>query len=189
MKHIKIIVGFSLLMNFLQCKAQQIYSLNTNYETIPNYSYLKDIDNELQAFTGTYKSNYQGNEITLFITKVDHELEVRAKKSYYTDILVVKYIIKNPSGTVLQDTQNSTSMKNVIRSMGTMAEFNAVGFHYTGTNCNVGNGIIYLRKIDSNQIYWDYRPNSMILDQQNCPGNQDTKVYLPATKDLIFTKQ
>jgi len=29
----------------------------------------------------------------------------------------------------------------------------------------------------------------MILDQQNCPGNQDVKVYLPVAKDLIFTKQ
>jgi len=55
------------------CKAQQTYPLNSDYEEIPNNSYIKDLNNELAPYIGTYKANDQGNEITLFITKEDNK--------------------------------------------------------------------------------------------------------------------
>lgn len=36
---------------------------------------------------------------------------------------------------------------------------------------------------------WDYRPNSSLIDSATCPPSSDKIVYLPVTKDLIFTKQ
>ena len=187
MKKIKIILLLSFLNSFLQCKAQQFYSLNTNMKDIPQGGYVKDINNELSPFVGIYKANYQGNEVTIYISKVEYMLKKRSNKSYYMDALIVKYKVKNSSGTVLQDTQNNNS--GDFYSMWSAPEENAVVLYYPGTNCGVGWGKVYLYKKNATQLSWDYRPNDSILDQQNCPGNQDIKIYLPITKDLIFTKQ
>lgn len=188
MKNIKIIIAFSFFIHFWQCKAQQTYPLNTDFQIVSNYSYLKDIDNELQPYIGTYKASYQGNEITLFVSKQEHVLKERAKKTYYMDMLLVKYIVKDSQGNILQDTTNSFP-KMRFYSLRTMPQYNAVVLYYSGTNCGVGWGTVYFRKINSTQIYWDYHPNSSLLNEGDCPGNQDIKVYLPVTKDLIFTKQ
>ena len=186
-KNIKILVTFGLLISFIQCKAQQVFPLNTPLDDIPPNAYVKDLNNELQSFEGVFKSNFQGNEVTLYITKVENKLKESVNKSFYRDALSVTYIIKNSSGIILQNTQNNNDI--TLYSIKTMPQFNAVVLLYSGTNCGVGWGTIYFRKINSNQIYWDYHPNDIILDPQNCPGNQDIKIYLPVTKDLIFTKQ
>ncbi|WP_144283640.1 DUF6705 family protein [Chryseobacterium echinoideorum] len=189
MKNTKIITFLFVLVNLINCKAQQTYPLDTDYENIPAYSYIKDLNNELNQFTGIYKANYQGNETTLYITKVEHMLKERLTKSYYMDALTVKYTVKSQNGAILQDTQNNT--QNDFYSMMSYPQENGVALYYPGTNCGVGWGKVFLFKINPTQLSWEYRPNSSIfLDKSiECPGNPDTKVYLPVTKDLIFTKQ
>ncbi|MDR2236636.1 MAG: hypothetical protein LBE92_10970 [Chryseobacterium sp.] len=181
----KRLLFLGVLLVVFYCKAQQVFPLNTFTENVVPNGYVKDINNELDPFVGIYKTNFQDNEIILHISKMEYKLEKRAKKTYYSDVLIIKYIIKNAAGTILQSTQNDSE----IRLYSNKVFQNTAIFYYMGTNCNVGNGKIYLKKTNTTELLWDYRPNSMILDQQNCPGNQDTKVYLPVTKDLIFTKQ
>ncbi|WP_139422067.1 DUF6705 family protein [Chryseobacterium mulctrae] len=188
MKNIRIIAISVVLMNFIHCRAQT-YPLNTDYENIPSYSYIKDLNNELNSYIGIYKAIYQGNETTLYITKVEHILKERTTKTYYMDAIVVRYTVKNSSGTVLQDTQNN--LNNKFYSIRTFPQENIVALYYPGTNCGVGYGTVYLSKINPNQIKWIYRPEGRIFvnKDEECPGNPDTKVYLPVTEDLIFTKQ
>ncbi|MFL9835409.1 hypothetical protein [Chryseobacterium terrae] len=50
-------------------------------------------------------------------------------------------------------------------------------------------GQINLKKLNSTQISWDYYPNNRIIDDAICPSGIDTTVYLPHTKNLVFTKQ
>ncbi|WP_267406871.1 MULTISPECIES: DUF6705 family protein [unclassified Chryseobacterium] len=172
-------------------KAQQVYPLNTDFDNVPPNSYLKDINNELNPFSGTYKANYQGKEITLFITM--ETMKFLQSLNVYQDILSVKYIIKNQNGVVLQDTQNMNfqlnQLKHTIFSHGTYPNKNVAWFNYGGTNCGVGWGAIELKKLNATQISWEYRPNDIILDSARCPQGADINIYLPETKDLIFTKQ
>ena len=92
----KTILLYFLTIFVFSCKAQQAHPYNTNYEQVPNGSYLKDLNNELSPYVGTYKANYQGNKITLFITKQENKSETRPlNKQFYRDALVVKYIVKN----------------------------------------------------------------------------------------------
>lgn len=187
MQIMKQFLAILLLTIIVNCKAQQTYPLDTDYEDVPALSYIKDLNNELNQFTGIYKANYQGNEITLYITKVEHMLKKRLTKSYYMDALTVKYTVKNSSAVILQDTQNN--IQNDFYSMMSYSQENGVALYYPGTNCGVGWGKVFLFKINPTQLSWEYRPNGKLLDEYNCPGNQDLTVYLPVTKDLIFTKQ
>jgi len=174
----------------LSCKTQQNpLPLNTWMENIPQGAYVKDLNNELPPYVGTYKATYLGNEITLFITKEENKLEELTNKYYYNDVLNVKYKIKNSSGQILQETQNGTTPNNTITSTRTKPSTGQIILYYEGTNCGVGWGDIYLKKINNTQISWTYNAESTLITEQNCPGNPDKTVYLPQTKDLIFTKQ
>ncbi len=189
----KKILLFALFISLITCKAQ-IYPLNTFFEDVPNYSYIKDLDNLLPQYVGTYKATFQGNEITLFITKEDKMLIDYGSndKKYYHDVLHIKYIVKKLStGTILQDTINLIDPKrNKIISIGiALYDNNAIVLNYSGTNCGVGNGSIKLKKPTDNQISWSYYPDDSLLDIKECPLSLDRTVYLPVAKDLIFTKQ
>ncbi|SDR07094.1 hypothetical protein SAMN05421664_3396 [Chryseobacterium soldanellicola] len=189
MINFKNIILFSFITSITCCKAQtQTLPLNTGVLDIPQNAYVKDLNNELTPYVGTYKASFQGKEITLYITKEENKLVKRANQQFYRDALVVKYIVKNSAGTTLQDTKNNNLPKIYIYSTK-MKSQNSVVFIYSGTNCRVGWGDIYLTKVNSTQISWEYRPDDIILENSKCPPGTDINIYLPETKDLIFTKQ
>jgi len=68
-----VISTFILLLSTVTSKCQ-IYPLNTFFEDVPDYSYMKDLDNILSQYEGTYKANYNGNEVILYITKEEKNL-------------------------------------------------------------------------------------------------------------------
>ncbi|GAB0156891.1 hypothetical protein CHRYSEOSP005_21580 [Chryseobacterium sp. Alg-005] len=184
----KILFALTLFIILMSCKAQTL-PLNTSFLDIPNGAYVKDTNNELNPYVGIYKTNFNGNEVTLFITKQEHKLEESSQKNYYMDALVIKYIVKNSSGIILQDTQNNNLNIAALYSIDIDSVENTINFVYTGTNCNVGFGGIKLKKINPTQISWEYRPNDITTTADKCPPTLDTTIYLPETKDLIFTKQ
>ena len=100
------VVIFILIANLISCKAQQTYPLLTSLDNVPNMSHLKDTNNELQSFVGTYTTTYDGNQIALYITKEDDKFFDYGNQQIYIDVLSVKYIVKNSVGTILQDTKN-----------------------------------------------------------------------------------
>ena len=183
------LIFFLAFISLISCKAQQTYPLNTFMENIPQGGYVKDLNNELPPYIGTYKAYDQGNEIALFITKEDNRPTERIGKQFFKDALVIKYIVKNQNNQVLQDTQNTNYPNIFLYSYATQPAKNTIIFIYSGTNCGVGWGNIYLKKLNDTQISWIYRAQSTVITEQNCPGNPDRTVYLPDTKDLIFTKQ
>ena len=183
----KLAIIFTLLLVTLS-KAQ-ILPLNTPVYDIPANAYVKDLNNELGPYVGTYKATFQGREITLFITKVGDRPTTYFKINYFQDALVVKYIVKDSSGNILQDTKNNSNPRINLYSIKSILAKNTVTFVYSGTNCRVGWGTVSMKKINDNQISWEYRPNDIIIDNKTCPPGTDIKIYLPETKDLVFTKQ
>lgn len=191
--NIKITILLSFFISFLSCKAQQTFPLRTAVDNVPNLSYLKDTNNELQTFLGQYLSSYNGKQIILYITKENDKYFDLGDKKIYRDVLSIRYIVKNSTGNILQDTQNMNFQTNqythTIYSQWIVDNGTKAIFNYRGTNCNVGWGKINLKKINSTQISWEYKPNDIILDSSKCPSGTDINIYLPETKDLIFTKQ
>ncbi|WP_411811038.1 DUF6705 family protein [Chryseobacterium scophthalmum] len=187
MRSIILCIGIFIV---LSCKAQQnSLPLNTLMGNIPQGAYVKDLNNELNPYIGTYKTNYKGNEITLFIIKEENRPINRSTKTFFRDALSIKYTVKNSSGLILQDTYSNNSSNIQLYSLRVRSYDNSVAFYYSGTNCKVGWGSIVLKKLNSTQLSWEYNPNSRILDEATCPSGTDTTVYLPVTEGLIFTKQ
>ncbi|WP_294218865.1 hypothetical protein [uncultured Chryseobacterium sp.] len=189
MKNILTLISVIFLVS---CNAQE-YPLTTDFRNIPNYSYLKDMNNELGDYIGNYQGQYNGNQISLFITKEQHKLIDRGDQKFYRDVVSIRFIIRNPSQIILQDTQHmnfqSNQIQHTIYSTFVNPYHNLLMLSYGGTNCGVGWGSIRLKKINNTQLSWEYIPNSTIIDNAKCPPGTDTTIYLPETKDLIFTKQ
>ena len=188
MKNIYIKTILFVICTFSSCKAQQIYPLNTDYLTVANNSYLKDINNELDQFIGEYKATYQNLQYDIYIAKEIQKPITILNKSFYQDVLIVKFIIKNSNGLFVQDTYNFQQLEGRNQIQSAIVDQNKTILYYTGTNCRVGWGEIILQKLNGTQLSWEYRPNSTLLGD-DCPSNADKTVYLPVTKDLIFTKQ
>ncbi|ANF52761.1 hypothetical protein A0O34_20575 [Chryseobacterium glaciei] len=190
MKSLIIFLGVFVVFS---CKAQQTYPLNTYPDDVPAGSYLKDLNNELTPYIGSWNASFNGTQIFLFISKQPHKLIQYGERKFYRDVLSIKYQIKNSLGVILQDTQNmsfqSNQIEHTIYSLRIRPTLNVISFNYGGTNCGVGWGSIRLKKLNSTQISWEYIPNSTIIDSNKCPSGTDINIYLPETKDLIFTKQ
>lgn len=190
-KFIFILYFFGLI----SCKAQQILPLNTSDYSASESSYFKDLNNELNPYIGTWKSNFQGKSITLIITKELERPYIEWNKNFYADVLIIRYTIKDSNGNELQTTLASQftvggNVKNLMMSVGTnIRGNNEVDIVYAGGNCGVGGGEISLKQINSSQIYWSYYPGVTALNDITCPPNLDYHIYLPETENLVFTKQ
>ena len=177
----------------LSCKAQQIVPLDTYPTHIQNNDYLKDINNELDFFIGTYQTNYQGNTYTLYITKVIKQpFYDGVSANYFQDVLSMRYTIKNSSGQTIEDTHNMTFAPNqrdfTIYSLSSFDSSKLVAFFYSGIGCSIGNGSIIFKQISGNQFSFKYRPGEYLYPF-DCPNLTENDVKLPAVVDgIIFTK-
>jgi hypothetical protein len=179
----------SILLLSFSCKAQQIYPLNTNFSAIQNNTYLKDINNELLPFIGTWKANFENKEITIKVDKINQHLVESGTKTFYQDVLFIRYNIKNSQGTIIKSTMNLPITEAKIKSDVTFPNENLVAFTYSGGDCRYGWGDVSLTLVDATHVKWRYRPEGVILTNKNCPNGADTTIYLPETSNLVFTKQ
>jgi hypothetical protein len=175
------------------CKAQQqIYPLITDTSTIPNNSYVKDIDNEYDQFVGTWKSSLTNKTVTLKITKVLQKPLQKLNNSYYSDVLIVQYSIIDNNGNIIEN--NISSNLNDYKIISTLYSKKAhiAKLYYQGGKCQVGWGGINLKVIDSTHLNWNYQPESTMLTNKNCPDypTGGIKINLPyEPENIIFTKQ
>lgn len=183
---------YIITLFIFSCNAQQqILPLNASVRGVPENSYFKDLNDELDYYTGTWNANSQDKTIILKITKQIKASTRNFNKNYYTDQLFVRYEVKK-SNKILESTLNkdfSNSSRLSMESVYTQDNGNSVTLLFSGGNCSVGIGTITLKKISSTQFSWDYNPGTTTRNDKDCPPNQDYTIYLPETENLIFTKQ
>jgi hypothetical protein len=179
----------SIILLSFSCKAQQIYPLNTRFSAIQNNTYLKDTNNELLPFIGTWKANFDNKEITIKVDKINQHLVESGTKTFYEDVLFIRYSIKNTQGAIIKSTMNLPITQSGIKSIGTFPNENLVSFVYQGGDCRYGWGDVDLKFVDATHVKWNYQPEGVILTNLNCPNGADTTIYLPKTPNFVFTKQ
>lgn len=186
MKNKAIIYLFIVFLS-VSCKAQQ-YPLNTDYEIIPDNSYIKDLNNDYNKYIGTWKTILGNKEVYLYISKQTNRPIDRITKKFFRDVLLIKYkIIVN--NQIIENTLNNIKDNMIstnIQNDGTVA------FTYTGSKCKVGWGSVSIKSLDSTHFYWNYYPDSTVITNINCPdypaGGID--INLPdEPENIVFTKQ
>ncbi|SEH43394.1 DUF6705 family protein [Chryseobacterium culicis] len=191
-KILYIIILLFLTIDFF--KAQNILPLNnSDYAAVEN-SYFKDINNELDPYIGTWKASFQNKIVTLFINKEFKRAYEAWGKNFYKDQLIMKYEIRDNMGFIIESNLNinysEDNLKYFIQSLGTNIKGNnEIDFLFSGGNCGIGLGFIYVKKIAANRINWSYYPGTKTRNDINCPPNLDYTIYLPETENLIFIKQ
>ncbi|KMQ69561.1 hypothetical protein ACM39_00395 [Chryseobacterium sp. FH2] len=173
----------------ISCKAQQ-YPLNTNYSQIPNNAYIKDLNNDLNKYVGNWNVSVGSKQIHLYITKQENRPINLMSKSYFSDVLVIKYEIL-VNNQIVESTKNFTLENANITSIDLDIDGSII-FDYEGGKCGVGSGMIDVTYIDSTHLKWNYQPESTMLTNKNCSDYpaEGIKINLPdEPKDIIFTKQ
>ncbi|MCY1661416.1 DUF6705 family protein [Chryseobacterium sp. SL1] len=187
----KILITYSLIFVMFFCKAQQILPLNTSASFASEYSYFKDLNNELNQYTGLWKATIQDKTIILNISVQIKEPIVRFNKNFFRDQLFIRYEIKE-NGIIVESTLNKNFTNDIALSIKSAYSENngsMVKLLFSGGNCSVGIGLITLKKINTTTLSWDYHPGTTTRNDITCPPNLDYNIYLPETENLIFTKQ
>lgn len=127
---------------------------------------MKDYNNQLDFYVGTWKASFDNKVYVLTITKqIKKMLDYR---NIYQDVLQVKYVVKT-SDEILTINSNigadvtNASDHHAIYSFGLKKSGSLAQLYYGGTNCGIEWGVIQFTKLNTTQFSWMYSPNSSMI--------------------------
>ncbi|WP_152560987.1 DUF6705 family protein [Flavobacterium sp. ASV13] len=184
-------LGF-IILSVISCKAQSIQPIEKAIDYrraggIPDNIYLKDVNNLLTKYIGTWKGTYQDKNYTLYITKATSKYE-----TITWDMLLIRYLITTSNGNVLENTQNLPDNNTYIIEGSYFGKDLAVyALDFTGKNAMCGNaGTIFIRTKNATNtlMSFGFEPNKTMISEDTCPGFKTAELTFP--KDgLMLTKQ
>lgn len=158
MKKIAILV-LVLSISIISCKAQYVIPVDDGYKYIgtdegfmgdKNYVYVKDINNVLPKFLGTWKGTFNNYNYEFLINQTtidDGELK--------EDILVMRYKITDFAGTIIENTLDLPNESSYVMKNGYMSKAGGYFLSYLGKNASCGqHGWVYIQVygLDNNKL-------------------------------------
>jgi hypothetical protein len=174
----------------LSCKAQivpiekVIEYIDANKSYPKGTNYIKDVNNLLDKYTGTWKGTLDG---------INYEIQVfkatTAPRIIKTDRLFIKMYITKTDGTVLEDTR-TLPIENPLVIQGDYLNGLVYNLRYYGRDFKCGqSGDVFIQVVDNSNgkqlrvsASWDH----ISLAKEDCPSGR-TKLILP--KKIILNKQ
>jgi hypothetical protein len=184
----KNIILILLILFTFSCKSQT-YPLRT-YTDVPDNSYLKDINNELNDYTGTWKATWNNKTIFIYISKEVNKY--RSSLYVYMDFLIIKFKVTDLAGNILFNDTNLTNDEIKIHGVGFKANTNKYSLSYVDRDLCLKSGIIAINFTDSSktQLKWVFSESENWIDQDcfyyGLPPAQRPEAI---PKDAIFIKQ
>jgi len=197
---LKTFIQLILILVTIGCKAQGItivledidnYEFN-EYSSAPRIAHVKDINNILGEYLGTWIGTHDGKSYEFRIIK--HTLTVWNDYDYLEDILIMRYIIKDSNGAILEDTTNipvgDPLDDLVIQGMFMRYDDNAnpesYQLHYYGRDHKCGqDGDIVIKRVGA-KLNLYYAPSGEFIT--DC--DKDTvENLLPPLGGFTLTKQ
>lgn len=182
-----IILLLSILFTF-SCKSQT-YPLRT-YTDVPDNSYLKDINNELGDYVGTWKASWNNKTIVLNISKVTNKYV--SGLYVYLDYLIIKFKVMDSSNNILFDNTNLPDDEAKIEGVNFKSGENKYTLSYVDSDLCMRSGHVIINFTDSTktQLKWVYGQSENWLEPDcfyyNYPPNQRPE---PLPNNAIFIKQ
>ncbi len=190
----KIILLGCILIIAISCKAQIIVPVEKSLDYriagngIPEGTYLKDVNNLLSKYVGTWKGDYAGKNYTFYITKYTYK---PFKVTY--DLLLTRYLITSSNGTILEDTRSASNTDTyVIKGDYFSKDLASYASNYFGKNSQCGNkGLVFIRiKNNTNTLMSvAFEPDKIFMSEDTCPGLKYAELTFPKNDVIMLTKQ
>jgi hypothetical protein len=187
-----IMLGYMLLIA-LSCRAQQIVPVERSIDYmiagngIPEGTYLKDTNNLLPKYLGTWKGTFEGKNYTFVVTKHTYK-----PNNVTYDILLIRYLITSSNGTVIEDTRNlPNDSPYVIKGYYFSKDISYYVSNYTGREVLCGqHGKIFIRIKNASNTMMSLvlSPDKDMISEQDCPGLKSAVQLFPI-KGMMLTKQ
>lgn len=181
--------GSPTLIEF--CPQKTIVPLRT-WTEIPEEQcyYLKDTNNELQDYVGTWTGTWNNKTIFLQIVKITDSYNSTFK--YYKDFLIAKFKVLDSSGNILFDNTNLPNHQAKITGGKFRKTDDKYSLIYIDPDlCDTSGSIrINFTDLTKTQLQWWYGQNVNWIDT-DCffYGYPENKIPEPLPKNIILTKQ
>lgn len=192
MKNITLIL-ILLFLSTSSCKAQ-VVSLETmaqcsnNPQTCPNATYLKDLNNSLNKYVGTWRGNLNGKKYEYNFIK---QLNFGVEDDYRWDRLVGRLRITDSNGNILYNTfTEPDDLKTKFGGDNFQQDLNAYVMNFVGNSIGcVEYGDVYLiiKPAAPNVMYLIMIPDNDISEEGSCPPTFQPSI--PYKKTITLTKQ
>ncbi|MGI9580708.1 DUF6705 family protein [Chryseobacterium sp. RRHN12] len=182
----KNILSIICLAAFTSCIGQTV-SLETMAQcipsqTCPNASYVKDINNSLNKYVGTWKGNRDGKNYEFNFIKKENVGE-----NQKWDMLIGRVKITNANGIVEYDNFNTPDTEIKFTGFNFQKDLKAYLMNFSGNKSGcIDYGFLYLRiKSEPNKMTVLFLPDYDIVTQ-DCSNFTTT---MPAEKVISLTRQ
>lgn len=179
-----------IMLTILNCKAQ-IYPLTTDTD-VPANSYIKDINNDLANFEGTWQgTTWQGNTFMIIFKKIKFYDTHLANNPYYQDLLIGKFRVTDTNGNILFDNLGFIDDNAKIKGVkGYASGAYLLGYLDSDLCDKMGSIIIKFTNITKTELKFKFGEVSNLIDS-SCfyhgkPADQRPE---PLPKEIILTKQ
>jgi len=180
---------FVLFITIFSCNAQ-ILPLRT-YTQIPSNSYIKDLDNELPQYEGTWKGVWNSKTLTLTIKKITRQFTHLENNPYQMDILIGKFKVTNSNGQVLFD-NTTVSDDNAKIKGGKIFSPSSTKYSLTYSDSDIcdmiGMIMINFTNLAKTEMKFTFSDWTDIITP-DCPYYNANPFPEPLPKNIILTKQ
>ena len=190
----KILILGCMVLFALSCKAQTIVAVEKAIDYrragngIPDNTYLKDVNNLLAKYVGTWKGTLGGKNYTFYVTKYTSKFD-----KVTSDELVTRYLITTSNGSIVEDTRNLPyTSPYVIKGDYFGKDLATYASNYFGKNSQCGNkGTVFFRMKNTvnTQMSLTFVPDNIIISEDVCPGLKGAELTFPKDDVIRFTKQ
>ncbi|MCA6069478.1 hypothetical protein JI747_020145 [Chryseobacterium sp. RG1] len=189
----KNIIFILILLLSFSCKSQSIISLEQAYvysksdDGLPEtVTYVKDINNRLDQFVGTWKGSYGGKQYEFrFIKKINF-----GSYSVKWDELIGRFLVNDSNGNILYSSLNESNDENThLRGINIQNKTYMLNFSGNVEYCN-DRGVVFIEVSQNNPniMYLSFDRDKGAFDPAKCPNYSTFVPLLPKTK-MTLTKQ
>lgn len=144
--------------------------------SIPDDTYLKDVNHLFDKYIGTWKGIYNNRNYTFIITKETH-----AYRGLLEDRLIMRYTITGINGTIIEDTSTLLNESPFVIKGYIFNEITTQYIlNYTGKNYKCGqSGQINISVNNLSQMKLNYFPDNNMIDDVDCPNLVGAEEIMP----------
>lgn len=189
----KNIATILILIICISCKAQTTISIDEaatyrkTAEGIPeSVQFVKDTQNKLQQFVGTWKGSYDGKQYEITLEKKENY----GNYSIKWDKLIGRMLVKDNSGNIIYNSMNKADYDTFF--WGDTFQYRTYVMSFVGNYDCLESGDVFIETLPNkpNQmtLYYSQDKDGLITSPSQCPNFSTFISLLPKDK-MTLTKQ